>query len=448
MKKTLIYLSLAFGLLLLILNAINYPYLGGYNYTAHMNYAKIISHEFRFPSYQESYENYNPPLFHLVSGLTARLTSLITGFDFATSLTAYKVIGVLLAIGSLYFWYQIISLLKPKKAYFKLAFIILLFSLPVFHKVAVMFNTELPLMFLYSLTFWFFIKKCLKTPTPSYKSITILALLTSTALLIRMSSLTLMASIFAGIFGLGWLKRISWKKTFSYLFIFITIITITTSWFYIGRKDKDIYKAGRVSEPDIPIWQRQPIEFYTYIPFKFMMTHPIRLSTPLNHIIPIYYSEFWGDFWNYYSQRRFGISVETRFNDHYATTPQRVANLALQNQVNLPLTLIMLAGMFYLVIRVVRGLFQKTKSKLWLIEAVFLSVSFLTWFGFLIMNVKYPNWKSDAVKPSYMLNIIPVFIYSGVVFIFGVLKRFKFVYYPLLIWLSLSTVINLWWAYY
>lgn len=445
-KKVIILLSVVLGLFLLIHNAIYYEYIGGYNSMAHMNYSKIVSHQYRFPTYQESYENYNPPLFHLVSGLIGRLTMKITGLDFYTSLNVYKIVGVLLAIGSLYFWYKIISTLKPKKDSLKAVFIILVFSLPVFHKMAVMFNTELPLMFLYSLTFWFLITKYYKHP--SLKSTIILSLLTSTALLIRMSSLTLMASIFAGIFGLGLLKKISWKKVLKYLFIFLTIISITTSWFYIGRRDKDIYKAGRVSEPDIPFWQRQPIEFYTYIPFKFMMTYPIRLSQPLNHLIPIYYSEFWGDFWNYYSQRRFGVSVEARRNDHYVTTPQRVASLALQNQVNLPLTVIMLLGFIYLNLRVIRGLFSKSKSELWLVEAVFLCVSFLTWGGFLIMNVKYPNWKSDAVKPSYMLNIIPIFVYSGVIFLFNIIKKSKFIFYPVLIWLSLSTAINLWWAYY
>lgn len=445
-KKIILVIGLVFGLFLLIHNSYYYDYFGGYNATVHMNYAKIISHEFRFPSFKESYENYNPPLFYLVSGLIGRFTSQISGLDFYSSLNAYKVIGVLLAIGSIYFWHKIIQSLYPKRINLRTIFLILLFSLPVFHKVAVMFNTELPLMFVYSLTLWFFITHFFNKP--SKKSIVLLALFITIALLIRMSSLTLFVSIFIGILGMGLLKKISWKKTLTYLSIFLTIIFISTSWFYIGRRDKDIYKAGRVSEPDIPIWQRQPIEFYTYIPFKFMMTYPMRLSMPLNHIIPIYYSEFWGDFWNYYSQRRFGVSAETRRSNHYITTPQRVANLALQNQVNLPFTIIMLAGFIYINLRVIKGLFSRSKPKIWLIEVVFLCVSFLTWIGFLIMNVKYPNWKSDAVKASYMLNIIPIFVYSGVIFIFNVLKKFKFVFYPVLIWLSLSTVINLWWAYY
>ena len=179
-----------------------------------------------------------------------------------------------------------------------------------------------------------------------------------------------------------------------------------------------------------------------------MMTYPIRLSTPLNHIVPIYYSEFWGDFWNYYSQRRFGISVEARRKDHYLTTSKRVANLALQNQVNLPFTIIMIFGFLFLSQRVIKGLFSSTKSNIWLTEAVFLSTSLLTWAGFLIMNVKYPNWKSDAVKPSYMLAIIPIFVYSGVIFLFNVLKKYKFIFYPIFVWLCLATLVNLWWAYY
>lgn len=446
LKNLLIIFGIFAGLFLLIHNAYYYPYLGGYNSHQHIKYAKIISNEFRFPTYEESYENYNPPLFHLTAGLLAKLTSQLTGLNFYQSVNAYKVIGVLLAAGSIYFWYLIINCLYPFNKFLKLTFIVLVFSLPVFHKVAVMFNTELPLMFLYSLSFWYLLVKYFNKP--SKKSIAVLALITSTALLVRISSITLFITFIFSIVGLWFLKKINLKKAILHLFIYLFIVFSLTGWFYIGRKDQGIYKAGRVSEPDIPIWKRQPIEFYTYIPFKFMMTYPIRLSTPLNHIIPIYYSEFWGDFWNYYSQRRFGISEQARYEDHYLTTPKRVANLALQNQINLPFTIIMILGFILLIYRFFKGLFYKKKSLIWLAEAVFLSVSLLTWFGFLLMNIKYPNWKSDAVKPSYMLNIIPIFIYTGVVFLFSNLKKIKFIFYPIMIWLVLSTLINLWWAYY
>lgn len=445
-KRFLMILGIGLGLFLLIHNAFYYEYVGGYNAPQHMEYAKIISGEFRFPTFQESYENYNPPLFHLVSGLMAKTASGITGFDFYTSLNVFKTVGVVLAISSIYLWYQIMQVLYPRKIKLNLALIILIFSLPVFHKVAVMFNTELVLMFLYSLTFWFFVRHYY--PKPSLRGTVVLSLFVSLALLTRMSAFVLLASVFAGISMIGMLKIIPWKKTIAYLVIFSGIIFLLTGWFYIGRKDQGIYQAGRVAEPDIPIWQRQPLNFYTYIPFRFMMTHPIRLSTPLNHIIPIYYSEFWGDFWNYYSQRRYGVSVETRINDHFATTPERVASLALQNQVNLPFTVLMILGFGYLTLRVTKGLVSKAKSKLWLMETIFLFASLLTWIGFLIMNVKYPNWKSDAVKPSYMLNIIPIFVYSGVIFIFEVVKKYRYVFYPILVWLALASVINLWWAYY
>lgn len=444
-RGILIFLMLA-GVGLLIHNLYFYKYLGGYNYLAHVNYAQILTSDWRFPSYEESYENYNPPLFYILTGMTARVVGYFNQQDFYFNLNAYKVLEFIFSVASIYLWYRIIKRIRPGKHSFHLFFVLLVFSLPVFQKMVVMLNTEHLLMFFYSLIFWFFIEKFYVKP--SIKNTVILGLLTSLSLLTRISSLTLFLSLAAGISSLYLVRKIDFKQMAKYLIVFILVIISLTSWFYYGRRNEGIYKAGRVAEPSIPLWQRQPIEFYTYIPFKFMMTYPFRLQKPLNHLIPIFYSDFWGDWWNYFSQRRYGISQEATRDDHYLTNNERVASLALQNRVNLVFTMIMMAGFARLIYITLKQFFTRRFGESFPIQAIFVSISILTWLGFMLMQVKYPNWKSDAVKPSYMLNIIPIFIYAGLTFIFDVLRKVKFIYYPVLIWITLAACINLWWAYY
>jgi len=448
LKKHIIWICLFFGAFLLISNAINYDYRGGYDSWAHIEYSKVISSKWRFPTKLESHETYNPPLFYLLSGIVVRFASFLTGKDFYNSLNTFKIAGVLLAVGYICLWTLIFKHLYPKKKKLQMAFTVLLFSLPVFHKTIVMFNTEILLMFLAALALWYFVVVFQKNPT-IFKTV-VLAAITSLALLTRFPALPLFLTLILGIIGLKIIGKISLKKTTQLLSVFLIFIIASTSWFYYGRRNQGIYTGARTTEPkEIPFFKRQPLAFYTEIPFTLIMNYPIRFdrNTPLNRLIPIYYSDFWGDWWNYFSQRRFGVSVEARRQDHYLTSPERVANLSLQNRVNLPFTLIILSGFIYLTVKNLKKLFKKPDKK-WLIETMFLSLTFLTWIGLLTFLTKYPYYKANGVKPSYMLSTIPVYIYVAVIFINKVIKSRHCLFIPLIIWLSFSTLVNLWFDYY
>ena len=308
-----------------------------------------------------------------------------------------------------------------------------------------MFSIELFFMFLTSLIFWYFIT--VFQPKPSLSKIIILSGLIVINLLTRMSAIVTISTMIIGMFGLGYIKKLNWRKVINYLAVLLILTAIGTSWFYYGRRHEDIYNVGEGKESEIPFFKLQPLSFYTNIPFKFMMTYPFRLTVPLNEMIPLYYSEFWGDFWNFYSQRRYGISVDARKKDHYLSSPERVANLALQNQVNLPFTLLMITSFIYFIIQAIKGFLIKSNHK-WLNETIFLAFSCLTWLGFLALLTKFPSWKSDSVKASYMLYNIPIFVYFTVVFLFEVLKKHKVIFIPVAIYLILASGINLWWCWY
>lgn len=305
-KKIIILLAIFAGFGLIVHNAYYYPVDEGYDAGLHMRYARIISHEWRFPTFQESRENYNPPLFYLTSGLIGRLASAITKKDFFIALKIWQYVSIALAAFSLYLWFIIIKQLHPQNQTIQTGFLVLLFSIPVFHKTIVMFSIETFFLFTVSLTFWYFF--CRFQSRPNFKTTLLLSLLTIMSLLTRMSAFVLFLTLGAGFLGLGFIKKIKWTETIKLLFVFIVLVSLGTGWFYFGRRNQRIYNAGEHNRPDIPLFERQPASFYTDVPFKVMMTHPIRLyRDSLNQLIPIYYSEFWGDFWNYYSQRRFNV---------------------------------------------------------------------------------------------------------------------------------------------
>lgn len=436
-KHFLLFLGLIGGFYLLFHNVYFYPAKGAYDFNIHADYSTILVNQWRLPSLAESRMAYNPPLFYLLSGLLAKLINLISDTSFTQALGFWRYINIIFILTSLYLWHGIFKTIYPKNKLAQLIFILLIFSIPVLQKTSVMYTIEAMLLFTCSYTLWFFIKKY--TSRPNLFNTLILGLLVGLNILTRISAITILFSIIIGILGLTVLKKINIKQMFSRLFILIIgVIVVSGGWF---AANKNIYDVKKRTIP-----RERLVSYYTNIPFKFMMTYPLRLTTPLNQIIPIYYSTFWGDFWNYYNQRRFGITVEQRQRDKYVSTPERIKSLAWQNRINLPTTILMISGFFYLIFKIIKS-FKKPDS-VWLTEIIFLSLFISTWVGFLYMNTFRASWKGDSIKATYMLYILPIFIYMATIFLFDKLKKYKYIFLPTTVFLAIATVINLYWAWY
>jgi len=450
LTKNRIFLTIGIilSIFFLIHNLVSYPSSRGYVYSLHVKYAEVISHEWRLPTFEETQKVYDPPLFFILSGLFTRLTSQISGEDFTSAIKYWRYFSILFPIFSFYFWYKIIKKLMPKNRQFHLFFIIILFSLPVLHKTLVMYTIEPFLFFTTSLTLWYFIFKF--QPKPNIKTTFILSCLVTISLLTRVSAIALLCAIIFGILGLAWIRQISWKQLIKFLTIFLLTVFLGAGWFY-GRESKDYndrisIMMNRNKDP-ASVGINKKLDFLTEIPFHLMMTHPIRRPVWLNRLIPIYYSEFWGDFWNFYIQKRFNISFEARQANRLITTPKRVASLALQNQVNLISTFLMIVGFIYLTIRTIKKSIKKPDFR-WVIETMLLVVFIVTWLGFLYSITYHGAPKGDSIKATYMLFILPIFVYMLILFLFEVVKKAKYIFLPLILWLALATGVNLWWSWY
>lgn len=419
-------------------NAYHYPVNGGYDAALHLRYAKIISEEWRIPTFEETRENYNPPLFYIVSGLLVRGYSYLSGQEFFEAAKIWQFANIILAMISVYFWCQIIQSVYYQKTKYQLVYLVLLLSIPVWYKTAVMFSIEIWFLFTVSLAFWFLITHYFFKP--SWRNLIILSLIMLVNLLSRLSSIALLGSLLTGLLAFSYWKKVSMLKTLLIISVVACIITIGSGWFYLGRHDEGIYGVGEGGEPETPFFKRQPLSFYIDVPFTLMMTYPVRQSTPVNKLIPIFYNEFWGDFWNYFPQRRFGLTVLQVRQDRETTTPERVSRLVLQNQVNLVSTLAMALGMFLLTWRIFANL-KKPNSR-WLIDVTLLAYTFLSWVGFIILLTKFPSWKGDSIKATYMISLLPIFIYFIIETCLAI-KTKIYIFGPIVIWLALATMINL-----
>ena len=444
-KIFFLFIGLSGGIYLLIHNISNYPVNLGYTFGFHASYLDVLMSDWRLPDLSETAVAYNPPLFYLTSGLFIKLLSLFTGQNLPSLIKYWPYVGAFLSIIALYLFSQIIKKLHPKDKLINLVSIIWVFSLPVFQKMIPMYTIEPFLLFTITLTIWYFIS--VFQPKPTIKKTLILSILTSINILTRLTSLVLLITLSLGILGLGLIKQLSYKKAISLLAVFLTLTAITSGWFYYQRRNQKLVYMSGVPKEKWPI-SKYGLSFYTDIPFKFMMTYPLRLPPPNpTPIIPVYYSSFWGDYWNYYIPSRFNISPEALKQDRHIVNSKRLKSLSLQNQINLLPTLIIMAGFFYQLFLSLKKLTQKP-DHLWLSQTMFLGLSFLTWFGFIYFVSFYPSWKGDNIKAGYMLYNLPIFIYFATQFLLVKLKKYKIIFIPTIIWLSLATLVNLWWSWY
>ena len=119
-----------------------------------------------------------------------------------------------------------------------------------------------------------------------------------------------------------------------------------------------------------------------------------------NKLIPILYSDTWGDYWGYFILRRSGPYANFDI----------VPYLGRVNLVSLIPTMLMLFGIFYTLFNF-KNLNFEQKVFYYIISFCIL----FTWIGYLWFLIKYPNLsKGDTIKATYILSLIQLLpLYAG-----------------------------------
>lgn len=424
-------------------NAWFYSPHSGYDAGIHMIYTRIITWEGRIPLRPDTPESYNPPLFYWLSGQLAKIVAPVFNLNFLDALKSWQILTAILVLVVGYLWYDIFQFLNPKFKRWGLFFIVWLLSLPVMVKMAPMYNLEMPQLILSTIVIWYFIKYFVNQPSGSRAIV--LGLLGGAAMSLRAMSASLLLSLGSGVIILAVVKKISWRKMLVYNLIFsFSALTIGGQyyWFY---KDKGAFDTGEnvIENRKVPFFKRQPRTFYTDTFFRTMMRTPIRPYFP-NRFMPIFYSSFWGDYWNYFRQRRYPLTAEQEkqfSSNKEKISPARLSMLAWQNRINVIPTLIIIAGMFTAMIRVIKRGRNPAET--------FLVIFFwATWFLFIYTNIEYPNlYKGDTIKASYVLYAIPVLIYFATKLLIY-LKPKKLIFYPVVGVIVISWLFNLNFSWY
>jgi len=429
-------------------NAWFYSPHSGYDSGIHMIYTRIITFEHRIPLPVDTPESYNPPLFYWLSGQLARVFTPLFNNNFLDALKSWQILIALLLPLAGYLWYDIFRILNPKNKFWGLFFLFWFLSLPVVNKMAPMYNLETPQLILSSFIIWWFIKFVLKKP--SIRRMVYLGIFCGVILSLRVMSASLLLSLGLMIGVLYWTRGLSLKKTIAYGLTFTIVTLVIGGQYYYFYRDKGVFDSGEnvVENRKTPFFQRQPKSFYTDTFFRTSMRTPIRPYFP-NRFIPIFYSTFWGDYWNYYRQQRFPLSVEEEIKFSESTNKVKISAarlklLAWQNRINLIPALILIAGMVLAIRQTIKKLSHRQSLNQQQLSELLLTLFFIiTFLAFFYTNIQFPNtYKGDTIKASFILYSIPALIYFASKFLLS-LKKQKYFFYPLIIIIIVSFFFNL-----
>lgn len=446
-------LILAFFAGLFLHNAWFYSPHSGYDAGIHQIYTSIITWQQRIPLPVDTPESYNPPMFYFLSGQLARMFQPLFNNNFLDALKSWQIlIAILLPLAG-YLWFDIFRTLNPSRKRWGLFFLAWLLSLPVVAKMAPMYNLEMPQLLLSSFIIWFFIKFVL--PIPKLSKVILLGIFTGVILSLRIMSLSLILSLGFMFLILFWVRKISFKSMMVYGLSFTVITLLIGGQYYYFYRDKGVFDSGEnvAENRQTPFFQRQPKSFYTDTFFRTMMRTPIRPYFP-NRFMPIFYSTFWGDYWNYYRQRRFPLSAEEEIKFAESTnkvkiSKERLTLLAWQNRINIVPTLVLIIGMVGAVVATLKNFSKRRKINQKQLTEGFLATFFVVAFlAFFYTNIEFPNtYKGDTIKASYVLLAIPALIYFAVKWLMLIQKK-QWLFYPLLMLVAVSIAFNIHFDYF
>jgi|GEM_PF-2851355 hypothetical protein len=438
---TVIVFILFFGFLLH--NLLLFPPRGSYDASSHNIYAETIIKEKRLPIRQETVHFHNPPTWYFLGVGSIKLTEKLWNItDWRSSIKPWQMTNLFFGLGSLIIWFQISKIFFKKQKLKSLSFIIFLFSFPVFQRVTAMLSVEPVLMFLSSLTLYYYLSQCLRKKI-ELKQLLVIGALLGLSMAVKITSYAFVITFGSLMCLTIWLKdKQSFIKACLSGLVIAAMIFLISGWFYVYKAGAyGLFTSGRIYLSRI-----QPESFYFDIPFKLMMNYPVRPHMG-NRFIPVLYVDFWGDAWNYFSQTRYGVEIEHIRSGAYTYYPDlRLNHLTRQVRVNLITTFVMLISFAIISYRKILKMHKKRFSKSYFQSLSLFLLFWVSFLGYFYFQSRAPSWDGSNIKPSHLVYIWPIPALFTADFIFSL--KSKLLRNILLIILIPIVGLNIWFSWF
>ncbi|OUX18478.1 MAG: hypothetical protein CBE17_01890 [Gammaproteobacteria bacterium TMED257] len=410
-----------------IYNILHYDSIEGYDAEAHYNYidhfSRYLPYEINLPDRDNSREFFNPPLGYLVPSVAQVICRNI--INSKTLLedcrpiygTLAQITQLILYMLTIFINIKILNLFFDNKKEIKFEYLILASLMAINYKTIIQIRGEPYILLFLSCLLYIFLRAEKRAFEVNNLSVVGFGLCIGLLALSRQWAFLLFPAFFILIFFVNAIQRLAYIK---FIFKSFFLGFLISSWYYFSL----LFRFGSFTafnkEPIGFSFSNQPINFY--IPnlsdIYLLFTKPIRPNFS-NQFVSILYSDFWGDYWGYFSftSRKLEEGRNQLLIGDY---------LARVNIVSLLVTLFLIYCFFN---------FRKQYPKMIFTRYINLSI-IISFIGYLWFLISYPDLPTgDTNKATYMVQIFNLLLIPASIKLVNLRESRNIMYNPIVYYL-------------
>jgi 4-amino-4-deoxy-L-arabinose transferase-like glycosyltransferase len=354
----------------------HYDWLRGYDAYANSLYADVIRVHHRLPSTSETSVWHTPPLFFAVAAVIH-------------SHRTVQVLDGVAALAVVAFAGLIARELWPRSRWVQLGAVVFAALTPVLTRTAVMYHPE-PLATALATGGLYIVVRSLARRQSRVWIGAAAGVLFGLGTLTRTWALAIAAASVLGLVVQAWLAR-DRRYAWSAAALVGVLLVLALPWFVNQARAHGSPFAFSRPAPHESFFSRRPASFYTSLDIGSVFTHPYAPNY-LNHLLPVVYTDWWGDYWRYFEIPTANIATPPTLPSKYERP--RVW----QSYVGILPSLFAVAGAIGLLVVGVRA----REPAVLVVPASIVLLGLV----FLVFQISYPHPDGDTIKATYLLDAV------------------------------------------
>ena len=400
----IVLLAVTINVIVLVNSILHHP-LMGYDVVGHLNYIATLPE--RLPDRSDSGEYFSPPLPYFLPSIAYQACShSAMGINCKVfGGNAAQLINVFLSIGITILFLKIADLLQPGNKYFKISLLTVFSLLTVYYKTFSQVRGEPYLAFLTILIVYLMIRIIKKSENPSAKNVMFLGISFGLLILSRQWGFLLLPAFFAFAIPVYFWSKPLFPQYIKLITLSLALGFLVGGWFYIHlQRTYGTVMAFNKETKDFS-FANQPASFYRTTGLKHLMLFrsPTR-KTFDNLLLPIFYSDTWGDYWGYFVFVR-----DKSLFAACANKPEITSYLGRVNAASLAPSLLMAGGMLLGIAQSAFSLNRKKTSFENLISSLLTLMIVSSLAGYMWFLISHPmDAKGTTIKATYMIQVFMI----------------------------------------
>ncbi|MCK5306496.1 MAG: glycosyltransferase family 39 protein [Candidatus Omnitrophica bacterium] len=294
-KKILLLILVLVYLGLAIAYALTIPAWQPYDETGHFYYINYLTENNNLPVMPEEpgmlYEAHQPPVYYFIASLMQRFT---IGSDYVSQVLYLRYLSIFIGLFTVIIAYKCAMIIFKNDSILSfIATSIIIFNSTFLAVNSTVCNDGLMIL-LCSLAIYLFIRE-LKCKTVSYRNVLLIGVLLGISLLVKLTSIIVLASIILGLFYCNIIKENKYKKFIINVTCLALPVLLMSSWWYI--RNVNLYGAivgyqSMVKDPGNSLLSLNGFSIFWKVvfctfwyPYQYLRNDPMAKPQPFIYLI-------------------------------------------------------------------------------------------------------------------------------------------------------------------